>query len=319
MTLQVAGLQIGPYRDGDAYNHRMERLSALFDQALQEGRKPDLIVFPELMTVPYFCTTGSETFFELAEPADGPTFSYFSKKAKENNVHIIATIFEKAQEKDGTRYFNTAIVISNHGELQGYYRKTHIPKLTLPTLTTDETYYFNRGTHFPVFDVNGYKVGILICFDRSFPEAARALALQGADLIVIPTAASGDDRKKAWLAECQSRARENGVFVLGINRAGEERAANVGRSGLKFFGLTCAFDPMGNSLSDGLDENPWQIMSVTLDPNLIRETRERLNLLNHLQVDVYHAYSKEVQKVRSFPIEREITPLFGPKGVVGID
>ncbi len=82
MTLQVAGLQIGPYRDGDAYNHRMERLSALFDQALQEDRKPDLIVFPELMTVPYFCTTGSETFFELAEPADGPTFSYFSKKSK---------------------------------------------------------------------------------------------------------------------------------------------------------------------------------------------------------------------------------------------
>lgn len=316
MTIQVVGLQIGPYQNGESYTDRMERLSALFDQALEGEQKSDLLVFPELMASPYFCTTKNPAFFEMAEPLDGPTYVHFSKKAKEANVHVIVTLFEKIEDHHGTSFYNTAMVISNTGERKGVYRKTHIPHISLPTLTTDESFYFKRGEDYPVFDILGFKVGILICFDRSFPEAARALAVQGAELIVIPTAASGEERKEAWLAECQARARENGVFVLGVNRGGYEKVDHTNGLNLAYFGLTCAFDPGGKMLGKPLDSEPWQTFQMEVERTLLLEYREKLNVFDHLQVDLYHAAGQEIQIIKSYSIEKEQEPLFGPKGVI---
>lgn len=315
MTLKIVNLQSGPYETNETKGNRIERLVTQFDKAVLEEPNADLVVFPELMTVPYFCTIKDERFFDLAESLTGETYQLFSEKAKENNKHVVITIFEKKE----TQYFNTAILISDTGEVAGVYRKTHVPTLELPTLTTDEAFYFNRGTEFPVFNVKGYNVGILICFDRSFPEAARALALQGADVIIIPTAAGGTERQSSWLAECASRARENGLYVVGVNKAGEEIIKNdlAERVG-GYFGLTCAFDPSGNELLH-LNDQPWQHMSVGINKELIHDTRKKMNFLNFLQNDLYHSYFSELQMIRSFEVPKEISPLFGPKGVVTID
>lgn len=316
MKLKVVGLQSGPNLAGGSYSERIQELAAQFDEALEAEPNVDLIVFPELMTTPYFCKVNDQSFFNLAEPVEGETFQYFAKKAKDADVAIILPIFEK----DGTDYYNTAVVIGSDGSYVGSYRKTHIPKLCLPTLTTDETLYFKRGTSYPVFEIKGYKVGILICFDRSFPEAARALALQGAELIVIPTAAGGEERKNAWLSECQARARENGLYVIGVNKAGAEiLKTETEEIHSSFFGLSCGFAPNGTPVVANLDSEPWQRISLEIDHQAVKECREKLNFLDFLQGDLYSAYSDELQKIRAFSIENETSPLFGPKGVVTID
>ncbi|WP_180955067.1 MULTISPECIES: carbon-nitrogen hydrolase family protein [Bacillus] len=320
MKLTIVGLQSGPNLNGESYTDRLEMLAAQFDHAIHDNPGTDLVVFPELMTTPYFCPIDDQSFFELAEPLLGETFTFFSQKARDSGVYVVITIFEKYADDQNTSYYNTAIMISDAGEYIGSYRKTHIPKLALPTLTTDETRYFKRGTEFPVFDVKGYKVGILICFDRSFPEAARALALQGAELIIIPTAAGGEERKAAWLSECQARARENGLYVVGVNKAGDETLKAEGRElTSRFFGLSCAFDPSGNAVQPHLDSEPWKHIILEIDGKKVEEQRNRLNFLDFLQGDLYHSYSSEVQKVRKYEIKRETVPLFGPKGVVTID
>lgn len=320
MKLKIVGLQSGPYRTGDSYANRIEQLSAHFDLALQNVPDADLIIFPELMTTPYFCKVYDKKFFEFAEPLDGKTFQFFSKKAKDSGVYIIITIFEKCVQNHKISYFNTAILISDSGKMIGFYRKTHIPKISLKTLTTDESFYFERGTQFPVFDIKGIKVGILICFDRSFPEASRALALQGAEAIVIPTAAGGEERKNVWLLECQARARENGLYVVGVNKAGEEVLEDNGREiKSSFFGLSCAFDPSGKEVKNHLDSKPWQFLQLEIDHQKVEKYRSKLNHLNFLQVDLYYAYSQELQKIRNYNLEKETVPLFEPKGVVAID
>lgn len=316
MKLNVVGLQSGPTINKKGYEGRIGQLSVQFDLALKEAQDTDLIVFPELMTIPYFCSTNDQSFFELAEPLQGKTFQHFSQKAKTAGVNVIITIFEKEIKVNKTSYYNTAIVISKEGEMIGFYRKTHIPKFSLPTLTTDETLYFDRGTKFPVFTIKGIKVGILICFDRSFPEAARVLALQGAEVIVIPTAAGGEERKGAWLAECQSRARENGLYVIGINKAGKE-IVTLGEQEIQsqFFGMSCTFDPNGQEVVPHLNDKPWKNIKVEIDSEKIIECRSKLNFLDFLQIDLYHSHSDELSKVRNYQVNKEETPLFEPKGV----
>lgn len=320
MKLKVVGLQSGPNQAGGSYSERISELTTQLNEAVEAVPNADLIVFPELVTTPYFCKINDQSFFDLAEPVTGKTFQYFSEKAKAAGVYIILPIFEKDASEGRVEYYNTAVVIGSDGSLVGSYRKTHIPKLCLSTLTTDETLYFKRGTSYPVFEIKGYKVGILICFDRSFPEAARALALQGAELIVIPTAAGGEERKNAWLSECQARARENGLYVVGVNKAGDEvittQSEEVQSS---FFGLSCGFGPDGVAVVPNLDSEPWQMLSLEVDRQKVKECREKLNFLDFLQGDLYSAYSDELQKIRAYSVENETSPLFGPKGVVTID
>jgi len=315
MTLKVLGLQNGPYQENSSYEEQINQLSAHFEQVLADSPEVDLVIFPELMTSPYFCMFQDDLFFSLAEPLKGKTYQHFSQKAQNHQVNIVVTIFEKEEYNGETHFYNTALLISDSGELIGHYRKTHIPTLVLPTLSTNEAYYFERGTEFPVFELKGYKIGLLICFDRSFPEAARTLAEQGAELIIIPTAASGEDRKSTWLAECASRAMENGVYVMGVNRAGEESLNLHARSDLSFFGLSCLYGPSGQEIFT-LDSTPWTHLSVTIEKEAIRQTRSKLNFLNFIQSDLYKTNSNELQAVRKFKLEQEIPPLFRPEGAV---
>ncbi|MCM3443129.1 carbon-nitrogen hydrolase family protein [Metabacillus halosaccharovorans] len=312
MTLKIIGLQSGPFQDKESRKNRIERLGAQFDKALEDYPEADLFVFPELMSSPYFCTIQEKTLFDYAEPLEGETVSYFVKKSKEAKVTIIVPIAEKARENT---YYNTAVVISD-GEVLGTYRKTHIPTLQLASLATDEQYYFDRGTEFPVFQVKGYKIGILICFDRSFPEAARTLANQGADVIIIPTASAGHERKGAWLAECAARARENGVYVLGVNRAGEEILSRENhQSTSTFFGMSCFFGPSGEELI-AMDDQPWKSVGGEVSKMTIKECRQKVNFLSYYKPEIYSPVSKETSIVRTFHVRNETQPLFQPKGAI---
>ncbi|BCJ85790.1 carbon-nitrogen hydrolase family protein [Effusibacillus dendaii] len=345
MGFTVLGLQCGPYEMLGSYVYRMEALGRHLDRELQNG-SADLVVFPELMTVPYKCGTYDDSFFDMAEPLDGPTLEWLSKKARNYQTAIVGTLFERETIGSENRYFNTAVIVSPEGDLVGKYRKTHIPKVCLPTLHVDETYYFSAGEELPVFVVQERKIGILICYDRSFPEAARTLAVQGAELIVIPTAAGGIDRAGMWIAECAARARENGVFVMGVNRGGDERyIANDSTEKIThYFGMTAAFDPRGEALGPALDNRSWTSLRVDLDFSQIETNRSGLNFLRDYRPELYRRYDancntnafsdtfpadipkdringlpvydlrKQLNTLRNFSLHRETEPLFTPRG-----
>ncbi|GAB7386630.1 hypothetical protein BSNK01_04660 [Bacillaceae bacterium] len=311
MNFTIAGLQIGPYDPQMTYEQRLEQFSCFLQQSVTPG-SVQLVVFPELMTVPYKCVCYDDAYFDLAESLEGPTLRWLSRQAVKYKTAIVGTIFEKEEAGDGEcRYYNTALLVSAEGELIGKYRKVHIPKLNLPSLKTDETYYFRPGDELPVFEVEGCNVGILICYDRSFPEAARTLALKGADVIVIPTTSAGKERASQWLDECSARARENGVFVVGVNRGGEERILDgLGKEmKLDYFGMSCAIGPRGEILAGPLEQKPWQTIQVTIDRAELEKAKEELPFLRDLRPEVYLGYpTKEILKLRDLRFAKEVEP-----------
>lgn len=314
MHISVLALQSGPCNTG--YEQRMEELSRDLDSALQK-QSADLVVFPELMTVPYKSVTVDDTYFAFAESSDGPTYQWLAEKAKFYQTALVGTIFEKALIREQLYFYNTALIVNKNGEKVGQYRKTHIPKISLPTMRTDETYYFRAGNELPVFDLGAFRLGILICYDRSFPEASRALALQGADVIVIPSASSGLDRSEMWLQECAARARENHVYVIGVNRGGIESILDTDGSeiNLHYYGKTCAFHPLGTPLTQALDDQPHQSLRVELDISEVQKTRQQIGFLQTYRPDLYEKYAPASeaelhrQRVRQSPIPRETEPL----------
>lgn len=311
MSLRVLGLQCGPCLAGETLRDRLATLERAFDEALAEHPDADLVVFPELMAAPYFCLTRDESQFARAETLDGETVRRFAARARARGVFVLITLFEKCVGADTlVRYYNSAVLIDPQGECRGVYRKTHVPVLHLETMTTDEAYYFAPGDALPVFEVRGISVGVLICFDRSYPEAARTLARQGAELIVIPAASSGAERGERWVQECAARAMENGIYVLGVNRAGDE---TPGRDrSLTYFGTSCSCDPTGKVLAV-LDSTPWRVVALTVDPELIERTQSGLPLRRFLRHDLYGPCPPQVARVRQTTVDTTAVPSFGPR------
>lgn len=311
MSLRVLGLQCGPCLPGETLGDRLATLERAFDEALLEHPDADLVVFPELVATPYFCQTRDQTAFAHAETLDGETVKRFAARAKARGVFVLVTLFEKWVSPDNlVRYYNSAVLIDPQGACRGVYRKTHVPTLHLETLTTDEAYYFAPGDALPVFEVRGVSVGVLICFDRSFPEAARTLARQGAELIVIPAASSGAERGERWVQECAARAMENGIYVLGVNRAGHETPASD--QSLDYFGKSCGCDPTGEVLAM-LDAAPWNSVALTVDPEMIERTQYRLPLRKFLRDDLYGPCPPQVARVRQTAVDMTVVPSFGPR------
>ena len=222
------------------------------------------------MTTPYFCRVIDDRYFSFAETKDGPTLNLFLNKAKELNVYIIGTWFEKEKlAKTGVdRYFNSAFLCSPEGGLVGIYRKTHIPKIVRKDLFLDEKYYFEKGDSLETFNVKGVEVGILICYDRSFPEAFRTLWLKGAKIIFIPIASLGT-REKFFIHELQIRAVENHLFIVAVNKAGDEIVEHEEKP-RHHFGKSCVIDPFGTILVE-LDDKPFSLFHATVDLMTIEE------------------------------------------------
>jgi N-carbamoylputrescine amidase len=262
----------------------MEKAVGRIRQAAEEGAR--VICLPELFRSPYFCQREDPSNFDLAEPIPGPSTERLGRVARETGTVIIASLFER---RAAGVYHNTAAVIDANGRLLGIYRKMHIPDDPLYY----EKYYFTPGDlGFRAFDTRFGRIGVLICWDQWYPEAARLTALQGAQIIFYPTAIGWHPREKAEFGPVQHQAWElaqrahalaNGVYVAAVNRVGHEGAADAG---LEFWGASFVSDPFG-SLLRRADHQTEENLIVTCDLKRLEEIRRNWPFLRDRRIDAY--------------------------------
>lgn len=250
------------------------------------GRGANLIVLPELFLTPYFCQKEDPALFDLAEPIPGPTTTKLAELAKKLKVVLVVSLFEK---RTPGLYHNTAVVIEKDGSILGLYRKMHIPHDPL----FYEKYYFTPGDlGFKSFDTSAGKVGVLVCWDQWYPEAARATALTGAQILVYPTAIAwhpsekaeyGEAQREAWELAQRAHALANGVFVASVNRIGHEGDP---KGGLQFWGNSFVSDPYARVLARAGTEKA-EVLVVPVDFAKIEDTRRNWPFLRDRRIDAY--------------------------------
>jgi len=253
----------------------VEKHLGLIDQAAESGVQ--ILGLQEVFNGPYFCATEDKKWYEFAEEVPGgPTLQIISKAAKKHNMVIIAPVYEK--EKTGV-YYNTAAVFDADGSCLGKYRKIHIPQGS----SFCEKYYFKPGNlGFPVFKTKYATIGVYICYDRHFPEGARALSLRGAEIIFNPSATVKSTSQYMWKIEQPALACANGVFVATSNRHGWEEPWRHG----EFYGNSYIVDPKGVIVSEGA-ENRDEVVIADCDFSLIEEVRHNYQFFRDRRPDAY--------------------------------
>ena len=272
--LTVAALQFAPSGDMQA---NIERVSELVREAARLGA--DVILPPELFCGPYFCKRQEEHHFASAYPwAEHPAVVQLSALAGELGVVIPVSIFERA----GPEYFNSVVMIDADGALMGFYRKSHIPDGP----GYQEKFYFRPGdTGFRVWDTIKGKIGVGICWDQWFPEAARAMALQGADVLLYPTAIgaepqdTGLDTAARWRRAMQGHAVSNVIPVVAANRVGDEE-------GQVFYGTSFIADQTGEIAAD-MDRTSQGLITATFDLGEIEKERAAWGFFRDRRTDLY--------------------------------
>ena len=271
-------------------------------EAAQRGAQ--IICLKELFNAPYFCKSQQCERFDIAEPIPGPTTDQMQKIASELGVVLIVPVFER--QARGV-YRNSAAIIDADGALLGVYRKMHIPDDPL----FNEKYYFTPGdatrddhldrigevakqaSGFRVWKTKFANIGVLICWDQWYPEAARITSLLGADILFYPTAIGwhpaeksefGRAQVEAWRTVQRSHAIANGVFVASPNRIGHED--EPGTNGIEFFGHSFICDPFGRIMVEEASTNP-AILVAKCDPKLIEDTRRNWPFLRDRRIDAY--------------------------------
>jgi beta-ureidopropionase len=249
------------------------------------GNGARIICFPELCTTIYFCFNRDRAWFETAEPIPGPSVDRLSRVARETGTVIVYPLYEN----DGGTLYNTAAVLGPDGELIGKYRKMSIPQIlrTVKAGETpaDERFFFTPGNlGFPVFDTPfGVKLGVLICYDRHFPEAARILGLKSAHLVVVPTATYRDWIREVWEVELRAHAIANMFYVGGVNKVGPDVGGPADRS---YFGSAVFIDPKGNVMGRAGDKRD-EILYADIDPRACDDTRELWGFFKFRRPDAY--------------------------------
>jgi N-carbamoylputrescine amidase len=268
-------IQQSAHLDKDKNVDKAERL---VKEAVSNGAR--LVCLQEMFNTIYFPFEANSASFDLAEPISGPTITRMRELARQEQIVLVAPIFEIASEN---RYFNTAAVIDPSGELMGLYRKSSIPLVSADGASALEKYYFTQGdTGFRVFDTPlGIKIGLLICYDRHFPEAARVLALRGADVIMIPTASPGFSRYM-WDLEVRSHAAFNLCYVGGVNRVGVDE----GDYGQHHYGSSLWADPTGKVVSQAGDESD-EIVYADIDLSIMTRVRRDWGFFRDRRPDLY--------------------------------
>ena len=263
-TITVAALQLALGSADEQEN--ISAVSALVEQAAAQGAQ--VILPPELFSGPYFCKVEDEALFALARPvADHPSVKAMRALAKGLGVTIPTSFFER----DGHHYYNTLAMIGTDGEVIGTYRKSHIPDGP----GYEEKYYFRPGNDgFKVWDVAGTRIGVGICWDQWYPEAARVMALMGAELLFYPTAIGSEpydadlDTSRMWRRAMQGHAVSNCMPVIAANRIGTE-------DGQRFYGHSFITDEWGDLAQEyGADETG--VLVSTID--LARAARHRAGM-----------------------------------------
>ena len=269
-----------------------ENLQKAIEKTRQAAAKgAQIICLQELFRSQYFCRDENADLFDLAETIPGPSTDALSKVAKELNVVIVASLFER---RAPGLYHNTAAIIDAGGELLGVYRKMHIPDDPL----FFEKFYFTPGdTGFRNFDTKYGRIGVLVCWDQWYPEAARLSAMGGANILFYPTAIGWHPAEKAqygaaqlsaWQTIQRSHAIANGIYVAAANRIGFEGPLE---RGLEFWGHSFVSDPFGQVIAEA-SSDAEEILIVECDVKRMDEVRRNWPFLRDRRIDAYQDITK---------------------------
>ena len=274
-------------RCNDNREDNLAETSQMIRQAAAAGA--ELVVLQELHTSTYFCQVESPALFDLAEPIPGPSTGILGKLAGELGVVIVASLFER---RAAGLYHNTAVVFEKDGSTAGIYRKMHIPD----DPGFYEKFYFTPGDlGFNPIKTSVGMLGVLVCWDQWYPEAARLMALAGADLLIYPTAIGWDPEDTveeqqrqydAWVTIQRSHAVANGIPLLSVNRVGFEVSSQQAEAGIQFWGGSFAAGPQGEILAAASKENE-EILLAELDCARSEQVRRIWPFLRDRRIDEY--------------------------------
>ena len=269
---------------GVGVDQNLQKALSLIGQAAQRGAQ--IVCLQELFRSQYFCQKQDATIFDLAEPIPGPSTEALAAVARQHQVVIVGSLFER---RDAGIYHNTAVVLDADGSLLGTYRKMHIPDDPLYF----EKYYFTPGDQgYRCFDTRYGRIGVLVCWDQWYPEGARLTALQGAKVLCYPTAIGwhpsekaqyGDAQHDAWRTIQRAHAIANGVYVAAVNRVGHEGPSE---GGLEFWGSSFVSDPFGVVLSEA-SNNKEEILVAECDLAHLESVRRNWPFLRDRRIDSY--------------------------------
>jgi predicted amidohydrolase len=276
--ISVAAVQLGPASAVKEAN--VQAALALSTRAAEAGA--EMVLLPELFSTPFWCVGARDpAFLNWAEPVPGPTTEALSAWARQHGVGILATLAERGAVSG--EYYESTVVIDADGSLVpgtlpdggqvACYRKNHISDYNWGGALNDEKFYFRPGSGYPVFRTQRLTLGVLICYDRWFPEAWRVLALQGAEVVFIPNASAGYVADM-FVCGLRSNAAAMQVFAVACNRAGDETVA--GRL-THYYGLSCVIGPDGTLLAQAR-EGEEDSICASLDLDAIEQTRRRLRI-----------------------------------------
>ncbi|MGQ0702918.1 MAG: carbon-nitrogen hydrolase [Gemmatimonadales bacterium] len=286
VTLGLPQLRLGPDPAANVA-HAIERIREA------AARGANLVCTPELFASPYFCQVEDHAFFRLAEPVPGPLTERFAALARELGIVIVVSVFEKRAEG---LYHNTAAILDADGTYLGKYRKMHIPD----DPQYHEKFYFTPGDlGFRTWPTRYGRIGVLICWDQWYPEAARITAMGGADILLYPTAIGwlppekaefGERQVAAWETIQRAHAIANGCYVAAVNRVGHEAAPRGGGLGLEFWGGSFVADPQGRILARaGQDE---EVLVVPCDLTAVEVVRTHWPFLRDRRIDAYQGLTE---------------------------
>lgn len=254
----------------------IKKLEGLVAEAAGKGAQ--IVGLQEFTLSPYFASVKDDANFERAESLEhGESVQAFNQMAKNNEVILIGSIYEKDQ--DGN-YWDTATVHDPHGKLVGFTRKVHIPQ----GAGYYEDYYFNGNNQYPVHNLAGLNTAIPTCYDQWFPEMSRICALNGAEFIFYPTAIGSEpeapelDTAEAWQTVMRGQAIANGVYIAAANRTGQENVT--------FYGSSFVCDPMGNIIAQA-GRDTTEVLVVELDAKIFEQWRYLFPLLTQRRPDAY--------------------------------
>lgn len=273
-------------------NDNMQRLKRGIEQLAKQGAQ--LIVLQELHNSLYFCQIETVDNFDLAEPIPGPSTAFFSEIAAANNVVIVTSLFEK---RAAGLYHNTSVVIEKDGSIAGKYRKMHIPD----DPAYYEKFYFTPGDlGFVPIQTSLGKLGILVCWDQWYPEAARLMALDGAELLIYPTAIGYESsdaeeekqrQREAWTTVQRGHAVANGLPVIAVNRVGFEPDPSQQTQGITFWGSSFVAGSQGEFIYRA-SETEEECTIVEIDLQRSEQVRRWWPFLRDRRIDEYHNITK---------------------------
>ena len=252
------------------------------------------MVLQELHNSLYFCQTENTNLFDLAEPIPGPSTGFYSELAANNHIVLVTSLFEK---RAPGLYHNTAVVFDRDGSIAGKYRKMHIPD----DPAYYEKFYFTPGDlGFEPIQTSIGKLGVLVCWDQWYPEAARLMALRGAEILIYPTAigweSTDSEEEKirqlnAWIISQRAHAVANGIPVISVNRVGLEPDPSGQTNGIQFWGNSFIAGPQGELLAQASNTQPENVV-IKVDMERSENVRRWWPFLRDRRIDAYDGLTK---------------------------